>query len=93
MTANGYKQSTKQDGVWVSAVSGYPLFDSHAKYNSGTGWPSFYQPIDAAHVIERTDPNDMNKPQFLWRTEVLDRKSGTHLGHVFDDGPKPTGKR
>ncbi|CAM9942705.1 unnamed protein product, partial [Laminaria digitata] len=55
---------------------------------------SFYQAIDPEHVIERTDPKDASSlPKFLQRTEVLDRKSGTHLGHVFDDGPRPTGKR
>jgi len=93
VTANGFKGSTKEDGVWVSAVSGVPLFDSQAKYNSGTGWPSFFQAADPAHVIERLDPKDGGKPRFLQRVEVLDRKSGTHLGHVFDDGPAPTGKR
>ena len=93
VTANGFKGSTKEDGVWVSAVSGVPLFDSQAKYNSGTGWPSFFQAADPAHVIERVDPKDGGKPRFLQRVEVLDRKSGTHLGHVFDDGPAPTGKR
>lgn len=93
LTANGYKGSTKEDGLWVSAVSGVPLFDSQAKYNSGTGWPSFFQAADSAHIIERMDPKDGGKPRFLQRVEVLDRKSGTHLGHVFDDGPAPTGKR
>ncbi|EKU20825.1 methionine sulfoxide reductase b, partial [Nannochloropsis gaditana CCMP526] len=94
MTANGIKYSSKADGLWVSALSGVPLFDAKAKYNSGTGWPSFTQVVDPAHVIERVDPRDVDgKPQFLWRVEVLDRKSGTHLGHVFDDGPAPTGKR
>jgi len=92
-TANGYKGSTKEDGVWVSAVSGVPLFDSQAKYNSGTGWPSFFQAMDPAHVLERLDPKDGGKPRFLQRVEVVDRKSGTHLGHVFDDGPAPTGMR
>lgn len=70
--------------MWVSAVSGVPLFDAGAKYNSGTGWPSFFQPVDPTHIIERVDPKDMGKPKFLWRVEVLDRKSGTHLGHVFN---------
>jgi len=89
-TVNGYAHSTKAKGTWVSAASGVPLFSSEAKYDSGTGWPSFYQPIDPDHVIERKDPKD---PKFLARIEVLDRKSGTHLGHVFPDGPAPTGKR
>ncbi|CAM9781759.1 unnamed protein product [Ascophyllum nodosum] len=93
-TVNGYSGATKAEGTWVSAVSGVPLFSSSTKYDSGTGWPSFYAPVDQDHVIERPDPKDMSGlPKFLIRTEVLDRKSGTHLGHVFNDGPKPTGKR
>eukprot|EP00903_Cladosiphon_okamuranus_P012509 g11713.t1 len=92
-TVNGYNGGIKTEGTWVSAVSGVPLFSSDTKYDSGTGWPSFYAPIDPEHVIERIDPKDKGMPKFLQRTEVLDRKSGTHLGHVFDDGPQPTGKR
>jgi SelR domain len=54
------------------------------QYDSGTGWPSFYAPVDPEHIIERVDPHDQaTLPKILWRTEVLDRKSGTHLGHVF----------
>jgi peptide methionine sulfoxide reductase MsrB len=81
-TVNGYSHDTKAKGTWVSAVSGVPLFSSTAKYDSGTGWPSFYAPVDPAHIIERVDPKDKSSglPSFLWRTEVLDRKSGTHLG-------------
>ncbi|KAG5175320.1 methionine-R-sulfoxide reductase [Tribonema minus] len=95
VTVNGYPHSTKEEGVWISAVSGIPLFSSSAKYESGTGWPSFYEPIDKDHIIERVDPKDKSSglPQFFQRMEVLDRKSGTHLGHVFPDGPKPTGLR
>eukprot|EP00638_Chattonella_subsalsa_P006847 CAMPEP_0117741822 /NCGR_PEP_ID=MMETSP0947-20121206/5154_1 /TAXON_ID=44440 /ORGANISM="Chattonella subsalsa, Strain CCMP2191" /LENGTH=197 /DNA_ID=CAMNT_0005558177 /DNA_START=227 /DNA_END=820 /DNA_ORIENTATION=- len=94
-TVNGYPHDTKQKGLWVSAASGVPVFSSEQKYNSGTGWPSFYAPYDPEHIIERPDPKDIenNLPKFLQRTEVLDRKSGTHLGHVFADGPKPTGLR
>ncbi|CAM9528069.1 unnamed protein product [Discosporangium mesarthrocarpum] len=93
-TVNGYPGNTKAEGTWVSAVSGVPLFSSSAKYDSGTGWPSFFKTIDPEHVIERKDPKDMaGLPGFMQRVEVLDRKSGTHLGHVFDDGPAPTGKR
>ncbi|CAM9455381.1 unnamed protein product [Phaeothamnion confervicola] len=93
-TVNGFGWETKAKGTWVNAISGVPVFLSDAKYDSGTGWPSFYAPYDPAHVIERTDPKDKaGLPQFLWRTEVLDAKSGTHMGHVFDDGPRPTGKR
>eukprot|EP00752_Nemacystus_decipiens_P004990 g4538.t1 len=92
-TVNGYNGGIKTEGTWVSAVSGVPLFSSDTKYDSGTGWPSFYAPIDPEHVIERIDPKDKGMPKFLQRMEVLDTKSGTHLGHVFDDGPEPTGKR
>ncbi|CAM9491413.1 unnamed protein product [Scytosiphon promiscuus] len=93
-TVNGYDGAIKAEGTWVSAVSGVPLFTSKAKFDSGTGWPSFYEPIDPDHVIERVDPKDAaSMPKFLQRVEVLDRKSGTHLGHVFNDGPRPTGKR
>jgi peptide methionine sulfoxide reductase msrA/msrB len=78
----------KRKGVFVSVVGGLPLFRSETKFESGTGWPSFYAPIDPAHVIERVD-----SAHGMTRVEVLDARSGAHLGHVFDDGPKPTGKR
>eukprot|EP01138_Halocafeteria_seosinensis_P007166 gb/GECG01007329.1/.p1 GENE.gb/GECG01007329.1/~~gb/GECG01007329.1/.p1 ORF type:complete len:205 (+),score=31.11 gb/GECG01007329.1/:1-615(+) len=71
-----------QDGVYVSAISGLPLFDSKTKFDSGTGWPSFTEPYDKDHVEEKTDVSLGMK-----RTEVLDAKSEAHLGHVFDDGP------
>mmetsp|Transcript_15435 Transcript_15435/g.22949 ORF Transcript_15435/g.22949 Transcript_15435/m.22949 type:complete len:219 (+) Transcript_15435:60-716(+) len=89
-TVNGYGHDNKSEGTWVSAVSGIPLFSSRSKYDSGTGWPSFYEVIDKDHVIERNDPKDRG---LFRRMEVLDRKSGTHLGHVFPDGPQPTGLR
>mmetsp|Transcript_756 Transcript_756/g.1889 ORF Transcript_756/g.1889 Transcript_756/m.1889 type:complete len:243 (+) Transcript_756:31-759(+) len=93
-TTNGYGWDNKEEGTYVSPISGAPLFSSKAKYNSGTGWPSFWAPVSSENVLERTDPGDMeNLPKMFWRTEVLDRASGTHLGHVFDDGPPPTGKR
>ena len=94
-TTNGYGWDNKKKGVYVGAISGAPLFESSTKYDSGTGWPSFYAPVDKANVIERLDPKDASGglPRAFWRTEVLDRKSGTHLGHVFPDGPKPTGLR
>jgi len=93
-TTNGYAWDNKDEGVYVSPISGEPLFSSKAKYNSGTGWPSFWAPVSSELVLERTDPNDMETlPQIFWRTEVLDRSSMTHLGHVFNDGPGPTGKR
>jgi peptide methionine sulfoxide reductase msrA/msrB len=78
----------KRKGVFVSAVGGLPLFRSEDKFESGTGWPSFTQPIDPEHVILRED-----RTHGMVRVEVLDARSGAHLGHVFDDGPAPTGKR
>lgn len=93
-TTNGYAWDNPEEGVYVSPVSGAPLFSSKAKYNSGTGWPSYWAPIDKNAVLERVDPRDQeNLPSFMWRVEVIDRASGTHLGHVFEDGPSPTGKR
>lgn len=77
-----------ENGTYYSAASLQPLFSSKAKFNSGTGWPSFYAPInpDALRlVIDNSDGME--------RMEVVDSKSGSHLGHVFDDGPAPTGKR
>lgn len=78
----------KRKGTFVSVVGGLPLFRSEAKYESGTGWPSFTQPIDTEHVILHED-----RSLGMARVEVLDARSGAHLGHVFDDGPAPTGKR
>ncbi|MBI1852736.1 MAG: bifunctional methionine sulfoxide reductase B/A protein [Planctomycetes bacterium] len=84
----GALEHEKRAGIYVSAVGGLPLFKSSAKFDSGTGWPSFYEPIDPDHVILKTDST-----LGMERTEVLDARSGAHLGHVFDDGPPPTGKR
>lgn len=96
VTTNGYAYDNKEMGTYVGAISGTPIFDSDAKYDSGTGWPSFYEPVPGS-VIERPDPNDVTLAEvyrgFFVRTEVIDAKSGAHLGHVFQDGPKPTGKR
>ncbi|MGB3180366.1 MAG: peptide-methionine (R)-S-oxide reductase MsrB [Cyclobacteriaceae bacterium] len=78
----------KKKGIYYSAATGQPLFSSEHKFNSGTGWPSFYQPIDDDAVVLIED-----KSYGMVRTEVVDSGSGSHLGHVFDDGPKPTGKR
>jgi peptide methionine sulfoxide reductase msrA/msrB len=76
------------EGTYVSACGGLPLFSSADKFNSGTGWPSFTKPIDPQHVIEKVD-----RAHGMTRVEVLDARTGAHLGHVFDDGPAPTGKR
>ncbi|MEM9243420.1 MAG: peptide-methionine (R)-S-oxide reductase MsrB [Pseudomonadota bacterium] len=76
-------------GIYVDIVSGEPLFSSIDKYDSGTGWPSFTKPIDPKYIQTRPD----NKLFFIKRTEVLSTYGHSHLGHVFDDGPAPTGKR
>ncbi|MBL8862303.1 MAG: bifunctional methionine sulfoxide reductase B/A protein [Planctomycetes bacterium] len=78
----------KRRGVYVSVIGGLPLFRSEDKFESGTGWPSFTRPIDPDHVVIRRDTS-----HGMVREEVLDARSGAHLGHVFDDGPAPTGKR
>jgi len=88
-TVNGYGHDNKEKGVYVSAIGGLPLFSSKTKFNSGTGWPSFYDPIDKDHVIEVVDKSI----PFMPRVEVVDARSGAHLGHVFPDGPAPTYKR
>lgn len=77
-----------EKGTYYSAASLQPLFSSETKFNSGTGWPSFYAPINPDAVRRVVDSSDG-----MTRTEVVDSKSGSHLGHVFDDGPAPTGKR
>lgn len=78
----------KKAGVYVDIISGEPLFLSTHKYKSGTGWPSFYRPISEEEIVEKTDR------KFGWvRTEVRSKTGDTHLGHVFTDGPEPTGLR
>lgn len=77
-----------EEGIYVDIVSLEPLFSSKAKYDSGTGWPSFFSPIDEDALEKKLD-NTLGHT----RIEVSTKKSGTHLGHVFDDGPNPTGKR
>ena len=96
-TTNGYSHDNKKKGVYVGAISGSPVFQSSAKYESGTGWPSFYEAVPGG-VIERLDPEDLKDKKRARmmggvRTEVIDAKSGAHLGHVFPDGPAPTFKR
>ncbi len=78
----------KREGIYVDIVSGEPLFSSLDKYESGTGWPSFTKPLEPGNVVERTD-----KRLFMVRTEVRSRHGDSHLGHVFPDGPAPTGQR
>lgn len=80
--------NNKEPGIYVDIVSGEPLFSSLDKYDSGTGWPSFTKPLDPDNIIEHKDW----KLIFL-RTEVRSKHADSHLGHVFDDGPKPTGLR
>lgn len=78
----------KRDGSFVCAACGTPLFDSSAKYDSGTGWPSFWAPIDEKALGTKTQGSG----RFL-QTEVHCRRCGGHLGHIFPDGPEPTGLR
>lgn len=80
--------NSHDDGIYVDVASGEPLFSSLDKFDSGTGWPSFTKPIDPANVVEKSDF------QFgMQRVEVRSKHGDSHLGHVFDDGPKPTRKR
>ena len=78
----------KEEGIYVDIVSGEPLFSSHDKYNSGTGWPSFTKPIAGAEVVEKSDWKLLVK-----RVEVRSKYANSHLGHVFPDGPAPSGQR
>jgi len=80
--------NNKRPGLYVDPISGQPLFASLAKFDSGTGWPSFTQPIDPEMLIERED-----RGHGMTRTEVRSKTSDSHLGHVFNDGPEPTGLR
>lgn len=75
-------------GIYVDVVSGEPLFDSIHKFDSGTGWPSFTQPLVEDNIVEKKD-----RSWFVVRTEVRSAGADSHLGHVFDDGPAPTGLR
>lgn len=78
----------KEEGVYYCAACGLPLYSSEHKYKSGTGWPSFWKPIQANVVEERVD-NSL----FMTRTEIVCARCGSHIGHVFSDGPEPTGLR
>lgn len=78
----------KRPGIYVDIVSGEPLFSSTHKYKSGTGWPSFWQPINKAYIVEHVD-----RRLFSVRTEIRSKFGDSHLGHVFNDGPQPTGLR
>jgi len=78
----------QQAGIYVDVVSGEPLFSSQGKFESSTGWPSFHSPLKADLIVERED-----RRLGMTRTEVRSRYGDSHLGHVFDDGPTPTGLR
>lgn len=84
----GKYHDCKNDGMYRCICCGAALFDAAAKFDSGTGWPSFYAPHDPENIAEEED-----RSLFMQRTEVMCRQCGAHLGHVFDDGPKPTGLR
>src|SRR4051794_15729471 len=78
-----------EPGIYVDVVSGEPLFSSLDKFESGTGWPSFTRPLKPENVVTKEE----RKYLFMARTEVRSKHGDSHLGHVFDDGPAPTGKR
>ena len=78
----------KRDGIYVDVVSGEPLFSSQHKYRSGTGWPSFYRPLVPDNIVEKVDRKLLVK-----RIEIRSKRADSHLGHVFEDGPAPTGLR
>ena len=78
----------KEPGIYVDVVSGEVLFSSHDKFDSGTGWPSFTRPLEESNIVTRSD-----RSLLMPRTEVRSREADSHLGHVFEDGPAPTGLR
>jgi peptide-methionine (R)-S-oxide reductase len=85
---SGAYWNAKTDGVYQCVCCGQPLFDSTTKFDSGTGWPSFWQPLAPDNVALKSD-----RSWFSVRTEVVCSRCDAHLGHVFDDGPAPTGQR
>ena len=85
---SGKYHATKEPGVYACVCCAQPLFSSETKFDSGTGWPSFWQPVASNAVAEKEDSG-----WFTTRTEVLCSRCDAHLGHVFDDGPQPTGLR
>lgn len=85
---NNEYANNKKEGIYVDIVSGEPLFSSLDKYDSGTGWPSFIRPLESSNIVEKTDNS-----WFRTRTEVRSKHGDSHLGHVFNDGPNPTGLR
>lgn len=78
----------KQEGIYVDVVSGEPLFSSLDKFDSGTGWPSFLKPLEQGNIVTHEDHS-----HFMVRIEARSKHAGSHLGHVFNDGPAPTGLR
>ena len=80
--------NNKKAGIYVDVVSGEPLFSSSEKFVSGTGWPSFTRPLEPQNIVEKSD-----RSLFMVRTEVRSRNGDSHLGHIFKDGPAPTGLR
>jgi peptide methionine sulfoxide reductase msrA/msrB len=80
--------NNKREGIYVDVVSGEPLFSSLDKYDSGTGWPSFTKPLEPGNIVEKSDWSF-----FLHRKAVRSKHADSHVGHVFNDGPKPTGLR
>jgi peptide-methionine (R)-S-oxide reductase len=84
----GVLLNNKQSGIYACKLCGLPLYRADSKFESGTGWPSFYQPFDPNHIAEIVDEG-----HGMIRTEIRCQRCGAHLGHVFDDGPPPTGQR